>query len=135
MYYEKRERKKQVLLYSIILWKCKYVTICSVFILYEIKMENQTKIIFLSNSEFFVCNWEKTFFLALGMGLFYGPKFGWSRALNCVYLNIYNMIIWLLIEWKLKLDLRKPVFRFVTNSYPNQPAQLQRLPRRLKFGL
>ena len=33
VYYEKRERKKQVWLYSIILWNCKYVTICSVFVL------------------------------------------------------------------------------------------------------
>ena len=32
VYYEKRERKKQVWLYSIILWICKYVTKCSVFV-------------------------------------------------------------------------------------------------------
>ena len=52
VYYEERERKKQVLLYSIILWNCKYVTICSVFILYETKMVNQIW-------NFFVRNWEK----------------------------------------------------------------------------
>ena len=33
-------------MYSIILGNCKYVTICSVFVLYEIKMENQKKKIF-----------------------------------------------------------------------------------------
>ena len=44
VYYEKRKRKKQVWLYSINLWNCKYVTICSVNVLYEIlKMENQKK--------------------------------------------------------------------------------------------
>ena len=93
-YYEKRERKKQVWLYSIILWNCKYVTICPVFILNEIKMENQTPpppkkktqkkqtIFLLSNWEFFVYDWEKKYFLALGLGPNFGPKIRWSRALH-----------------------------------------------------
>ena len=49
----------------------------SVFVLYEIKMENQLKnYVFLSIWEFVVWNWEKTYFLALGMGLNFGSKTG-----------------------------------------------------------
>ena len=51
-------------------------------------MENKKKkkffffFFFFSNWEFFAWNWEKTYFLALGMGPNFGPKIGWSRALN-----------------------------------------------------
>ena len=31
---------------------------------------------------FFFWNWEKTYFLALGMGPNFGPEIGWSRALR-----------------------------------------------------
>ena len=79
VYYEKRHRKKQVLLYSIILRNCKHVTICSisVFILYEIKMENQKKKkknFFFQIGNFLSGIGKKTCFLALGMGP--GPKIG-----------------------------------------------------------
>ena len=91
MHYEKRERNVASVLvfyYSVKLL-CKYVTIFSVFVLYEIKMEpppplpkktkqnkkKQTFFFCWSNWEFFVSNWEKTpYFLALGMGLNFGPK-------------------------------------------------------------
>ena len=76
-------------LIPIIIRNCKYVTICSVFILYEMKMVNQKlyemkmelppsppKKSFLSNLEFFGWVWEKTYFLALGMGPNFGPKIG-----------------------------------------------------------
>ena len=63
VYYEESERKKQVWLFSIILWNCKYVTIYSVFVIYEIKMKNPPppplNIFFSSNWELFVWNWEK----------------------------------------------------------------------------
>ena len=65
VYYEKRERKKQVILNSIIL--------------NEIKIENQKKKKKKkknSNWAFFVLNWEKKYFLALGMGQNFGPKIG-----------------------------------------------------------
>ena len=56
--------------------KCYYILLfCD-----EIKMENKKKkkkkIFFLSNWEFFFWNWEKTYFLALGMGPNFGPKIG-----------------------------------------------------------
>ena len=61
MYYEKRERKKQLWLYSIILWNCKYVTECSVFVSYEIKMENKK----IKKWEFFFDELgKKAYFLA-----------------------------------------------------------------------
>ena len=68
VYYEKSERKKQVLLYSIILRNCKYAKICSVFILNEIKMGELKKMFFLSNWDFLSGIGKKTYFLALGMG-------------------------------------------------------------------
>ena len=34
-----------------------------------------------SNWEFFVWNWEKNILFGIGMGLNFGPKIGWSRAL------------------------------------------------------
>ena len=62
MYYEKRERKKQVLLYSIILWNCKHVTICSNFCIYIIwNKDGEPK--------------KKNFFVKLGIfGLELGKK-------------------------------------------------------------
>ena len=59
MYYEKRE------------YNCKYVTISSVFILYEMKMENKTKnhlLFFLSNWEFFVWKLGKNILFDMGNG-------------------------------------------------------------------
>ena len=63
---------------------CKYVTISSVFVLYVIKMETLTpppppkknNFFWGSNWEFFVSNWEKKYFMALGMGPKFGPKIG-----------------------------------------------------------
>ena len=68
VYYEKRERKKQVGLYSIFLWNCKYVTICSVFVLYQIKMENphtQKKIFFCQIGNFLSGIGKKKYSVAL----------------------------------------------------------------------
>ena len=51
---------------------CKYVTICSVLILYEIKMENN---FFCQIGNSFVWNWgKKTYILALGMGAEFWPQ-------------------------------------------------------------
>ena len=92
MHYEKRERNVASVLvfYYAVKLLCKYVTIFSVFVLYEIKMEtpppspskkNKTKqkktniVFLLVKLGIFVSNWEKTpYFLALGMGLNFGPK-------------------------------------------------------------
>ena len=50
---------------------------CSVFVLYEIKMENKKKKKkILSNWDFLSGYWEKKTFLALRMGLNFGPKIG-----------------------------------------------------------
>ena len=56
---------------------CKYVTLCSVFVLYEIKMENQKKKkkkFFLSNWEYFVWNWEKSILFGIGNGAEFRPQ-------------------------------------------------------------
>ena len=98
-----RERSNLVWLYSIILWNCKYVTICSVFVLYEImklrwRSKKKKKHFFLSNREFFVWNCEKTYFLALGMGPNFGPKIRWSRALKLDISNVaYSALVIYLI--------------------------------------
>ena len=52
-----------------------YVTICSVFVIYEIEMENK-KTFFWSNWEFLFGIGKITYFLALGMGLNFRPKMG-----------------------------------------------------------
>ena len=75
VYFEKSGRKTQVLLYSIILWNCKYVTICSVFILYEIKME-------IKKTKTFFCQIEN-FWSGIGIKTYnFSPKIGWLRALT-----------------------------------------------------
>ena len=54
--------KKQEWLYSIILWNCNYVTICSVhmcIIWNKDQEQKKKKKKNLSNWEFFVWNWEK----------------------------------------------------------------------------
>ena len=68
-----------IVFYYSVIYYCNYVSICSV---YEIKMENKKQkmfflfLFFWSNWEFFVWNWEKTYFLALGMRSNFGPKIG-----------------------------------------------------------
>ena len=103
VYYEERERKKQVWLYSIILWNCKYVTICSVFVLYEINIENppppphthtqkkkkKKKKNFFVKLGILVWNWEKNIILFdIGNGPNFGPNIRWSRALNSDFLSV-----------------------------------------------
>ena len=65
--------------------KFEYVTICSVFILYEIEVEKQKKkkkkfffffFFFWSNWEFLSAIGKKNHFLAFGMGPNFGPKIG-----------------------------------------------------------
>ena len=55
----------------------KYVTICSVFVLYEKKMENQNKRFFFVKLGIFVCNWEKNILFGIGNGADFSPKIRW----------------------------------------------------------
>ena len=50
---------------------------CSVFVLYEIKIENKQKKkknFFFSNWEFFVWNWEKNILFGIGNGAEFRPQ-------------------------------------------------------------
>ena len=116
---EKREIKKLVWFYSIILWNCKYVTICSVFVLYEIKMENQKKKKKTVKLGFFLSGiGKKHTFWHWEWGRISTPK-PWSRALwyvcvwfAIVYLHLapmYNLgpsINGLVTDWNTKLCCR-----------------------------
>ena len=86
VYYEKRERKKQVWLYSVKLQICNNMfCICIIWN----KDGEQKK--FGGFWEFLSGIGKKTSFLALGMGPNFSPKIGWSRALchNVLYAQTF----------------------------------------------
>ena len=73
--YEKRERKKQVCCILLFCENCKYVTICSVFVLYEIKMENLSKKMFFCQIGIFCLELgKKTYFFGIGNGAEFRPQ-------------------------------------------------------------
>ena len=68
-------------MYSIILGNCKYVTICSVFVFFEIKMENpKKKTIFLSNKEFFFVELGKNILFGIRNGAKFQPQ---NQVIEC----------------------------------------------------
>ena len=48
--------------------------------------------------------------------------------------SIVTDILDIYMNYNIGLDARKPVFGVLDQFIPNQPAQLQRLPRNLKFS-